>query len=397
MEVCYEVHLEEDRTNAMSVLTTPATDYATFSARTSTHDREKNNRKPIPICDYCKKQWHTKDHFHPPTPGARAQSSMPQTLSLMNVDGKNSWILDSSATDHLTDSFENFVPYIPCDLNLGRMALPGIAEDSISLTMIPPLVVALGLVYCLHTLLFLKKIRYCSYYSLSHLQTPLECLKESYPFTRLTSDPNQAKFTPRPQASPVQDFKPPRDQGMTNPIDSCVDSKMCQNGRLVIVVLEDIGEKDNVSTPARHTPFVTMFPKRVFLHRSTFTATVDFSFIPKNINIALEFSEWKIVVRKEMRALEKNKTWEICTLPKGHKTVRCKWVFTLKYKADGTLDKHSQSPVICCYDEGGPLYQLDVKNASLNGDLEEEIYMRPPGFEAQFDHRICKLQKFLYN
>ncbi|KAL0546054.1 hypothetical protein IC582_015959 [Cucumis melo] len=41
-----------------------------------------------------------------------------------------------------------------------------------------------------------------------------------------------------------------------------------------------------------------------------------------------------------MKALEKNRTWEICALPKGHKIVGCKWVFSLKYKANGTLDRH---------------------------------------------------------
>ena len=48
-----------------------------------------------------------------------------------------------------------------------------------------------------------------------------------------------------------------------------------------------------------------------------FISSLDFTVIPKNIHIAL-------------------------ALPKGHKTVGCKWVFTLKYKADGTLvlDKH---------------------------------------------------------
>ena len=43
---------------------------------------------------------------------------------------------------------------------------------------------------------------------------------------------------------------------------------------------------------------------------------------------------------EEMKALKKNKTWEICALSKGHKTIGCKWVFSLKYKAYGTLDMH---------------------------------------------------------
>ncbi|KAA0041260.1 reverse transcriptase [Cucumis melo var. makuwa] len=52
-----------------------------------------------------------------------------------------------------------------------------------------------------------------------------------------------------------------------------------------------------------------------------FTTSLDSNVIPKNIHIALDCPKWKNFVMEEMGALEKNKTWEICTLPKGHKTV----------------------------------------------------------------------------
>ncbi|KAA0039567.1 reverse transcriptase [Cucumis melo var. makuwa] len=47
-----------------------------------------------------------------------------------------------------------------------------------------------------------------------------------------------------------------------------------------------------------------------------FTASLDSTVIPKNIHIALDCPEWKNAVMEEMRAFEKNKTWEICDLPR---------------------------------------------------------------------------------
>ena len=45
-----------------------------------------------------------------------------------------------------------------------------------------------------------------------------------------------------------------------------------------------------------------------------------------------------------------------------------------------------------------PLYQLDIKNVFLHGDLAEEVYMeQPPSFVAQEESGlVCRLCPFLY-
>ena len=48
-------------TNVMSVLTTLAIASSVFSARSSNPNNHKNNRKSIPICVYCTKQWYTNN------------------------------------------------------------------------------------------------------------------------------------------------------------------------------------------------------------------------------------------------------------------------------------------------------------------------------------------------
>jgi len=55
---------------------------------------------------------------------------------------------------------------------------------------------------------------------------------------------------------------------------------------------------------------------------------------------ALSNEKWKTAMREEMNALERNQTWKIVELPKEKKPVRCKWVYTLKYKADGSLERY---------------------------------------------------------
>ena len=109
-------------------------------------------------------------------------------------------------------------------------------------------------------------------------------------------------------------------------------------------------------------------------------------------------------MKEELKSMEENKVWEIVDLLEGVKRVGCKWVLKTKrdfkgnvewYKArlvakwftkkDGIDYKETLSPVskkdslwiiivlVAYFDV--ELYQMDVKTAFLNGDLEEEVYM----------------------
>ncbi|WJZ93160.1 hypothetical protein VitviT2T_012120 [Vitis vinifera] len=133
-----------------------------------------------------------------------------------------------------------------------------------------------------------------------------------------------------------------------------------------------------------------------------FTSSIIEIQVPRNIQEAFKYPKWKAAVDEEVRALEKNGTWEITNLPRGKKPVGCKWIFTVKYKADGNVDRYkarlvakgfTQSYGIDYQETFAPvaklntvrvllslatnldwsLHQLDVKNAFLNGDLEEEV------------------------
>ena len=148
---------------------------------------------------------------------------------------------------------------------------------------------------------------------------------------------------------------------------------------------------------------------------------------PTKLDDALRDPKWKKAMDEEYTTLIKNKTWRLVPNQRGKNIIDCKWVYRIKKRADGSIDRYKArlvakgfkqrygidyedtfSPVVkaatirlvlaIAVTKEWSLRQLDVQNAFLHGVLEEEVYMRqPPGYEnKQKPHYVCKLDKALY-
>ncbi|RVW96833.1 Retrovirus-related Pol polyprotein from transposon TNT 1-94 [Vitis vinifera] len=110
---------------------------------------------------------------------------------------------------------------------------------------------------------------------------------------------------------------------------------------------------------------------------SAFVSAISSVSLPKSTHEALSHPGWRQAMVDEMAALHSNGTWDLVVLPSGKSTVGCRWVYAVKIVSVRLL---LSMAAMCSW----PLYQLDIKNAFLHGDLAEEIYMeQPPGFVAQ--------------
>ena len=120
-----------------------------------------------------------------------------------------------------------------------------------------------------------------------------------------------------------------------------------------------------------------------------------------------------------MEALCKNETWDLVPHTAHKKAISCRWIYKVKHNADGSINRlkarfvakgYAQTHVID-YEEtfapvarmttvgivialaaalGWHLHQMDVKNAFLQGELEEEVYMiQPPGFDRAYTRMPC--------
>ncbi|WVZ03717.1 hypothetical protein V8G54_024523 [Vigna mungo] len=135
---------------------------------------------------------------------------------------------------------------------------------------------------------------------------------------------------------------------------------------------------------------------------------------------------WQKAIESELLALEENQTWDIVPCPPSVKPLGSKFVFSIKLRSDGSIDRYKARLVVLGnkqeygldYDEtfapvakmttvrtilalaaskSWPLHQMDVKNAFLHGDLKEEVYITlPGGMSTLSPNTVCKLKRSLY-
>ncbi|KAL4312901.1 hypothetical protein GQ457_01G023630 [Hibiscus cannabinus] len=163
---------------------------------------------------------------------------------------------------------------------------------------------------------------------------------------------------------------------------------------------------------------------------AAFVSNVSSTYEPSFFHQAVKFPVWRAAMDEELHAMESLQTWSIVPLPKGKQAIDCKWVYRIKHKADGTIDRYKALLVakVFTQNEGvdytatfSPmarmtsfkillalvaakqwhLLQLDVNNAFLNGVLDEEVYMKLPlGYKTNCSNSnsglVYKLNESIY-
>lgn len=163
----------------------------------------------------------------------------------------------------------------------------------------------------------------------------------------------------------------------------------------------------------------------------SFICSISLETEPKNLKQAIISEKWTAAMGVELGNMEMNKTWSVVSLPQGKNVVGCKWVFTIKYNADGTIERYkarlvakrfTQQEGVDYFDTFSPVAklasvkllldltakkgwstsQMDITSAFLHSDLEEEIYMSlpegytPPDGIPLPPNAVCRLHKSIY-
>ncbi|GKC60995.1 retrovirus-related pol polyprotein from transposon TNT 1-94, partial [Tanacetum coccineum] len=112
---------------------------------------------------------------------------------------------------------------------------------------------------------------------------------------------------------------------------------------------------------------------------------------PKKVSEALQHPGWVDAMQDELNQFDKNKVWTLVPVP--YEGID----YDENFASVARLEAIRIFLAFATY-MNFIVYQMDVKNAFLNGKLKKEVYVKqPPGFESSdFPNHVCKLDKSLY-
>nr|GEY61898.1 putative reverse transcriptase, RNA-dependent DNA polymerase [Tanacetum cinerariifolium] len=103
---------------------------------------------------------------------------------------------------------------------------------------------------------------------------------------------------------------------------------------------EELKEEMQKTTRGAKYPMANIAEGNLSNNAKAFAVSLCSEEIPSSFEQALKSEKWKKAMDDEMKALKKNKTWDQCALPQGKKPVGCRWIFTVKYKPDETVERY---------------------------------------------------------
>ncbi|KAA0061433.1 Integrase, catalytic core [Cucumis melo var. makuwa] len=177
------------------------------------------------------------------------------------------------------------------------------------------------------------------------------------------------------------------------------ESKFKAKQPLELVHLDVFGlvEQSSIGGMCYMVTFIDDFSRHVDEALATFEEPATYEETSQSI-------QWRKAMEEEVDTLKKNHTWDLVPKPKDVKPISCKWVYKVKTRADGTMERYKarlvaklttvQVLLALAANKNWKLWQMDVKNAFLNGELDRDIYMeQPKGFEDKIHHDCVQAKK----
>ncbi|XP_043696707.1 uncharacterized protein LOC122647343 [Telopea speciosissima] len=107
----------------------------------------------------------------------------------------------------------------------------------------------------------------------------------------------------------------------------------------------------------------------------TFALSLSSNLIPKNHIEALRLLGWKKAMNLERDALLSCHTWSLVDLPSGKELVKCRWVYTINYLSDGSVERLKARLVAKGYIQ---TYGVDYFETFPSGSRLNSVYMEQP-------------------